>query len=65
MTRIERTTKENLEEASGRGDRENRINEKCPESRLTANDCGRNEVNMAIFAKWTIPDKTVLLLLHY
>ena len=60
MARIERTTKENLE-ASGRGDREDWFNEKCPESskikRLSANNCGRNEVNMAISAKWTIPDK--------
>ena len=56
-----RTTKEDLEEASGRGDREDWFEEGgCPESskveRLSASNHRRNGVNPAISAKGTILD---------
>ena len=57
-----RTTEEDLEEASGRGDREDWFEEGgCPETRQvegrSASNCRRNEVNPAISAKGTTPDK--------
>ena len=55
-------TEEDLEEASGRGDREDWFEEGgCPETRQverrSASSCRRNVVNMDISAKGTIPDK--------
>ena len=56
-----RMTKENLEEASGGGDREDWFEGGCPESRQverqSASNCSRNGVNLAISAKGTTPDK--------
>ena len=56
-----RTTKEDVDEASGRGDREDWFEGKCPETRKVkrrnANNCRRNGVNPAISAKGTTLDK--------
>ena len=57
-----RTTKEDLEEASGRGDREDWFEEGgCSETRQvegrSARNCRRNGVNPAISAKGKTPDK--------
>ena len=53
-----RTTEENLEEASGGGDREDWFEEGgCPETRRGASNCRRNGVNPAISAEGTTPDK--------
>ena len=57
-----RTTEKELEEASGRGDREDWFEEReCPEMRQaegrSASNCRRNGVNPAISAKRTTPDK--------
>ena len=56
------TTKEDLEEASGRGDREDWFEEEgCPETRQvegpSASNWRRNGVNPAISVKGTTPDK--------
>ena len=55
-------TEEDLEEASGRGDREDWFKEGgCPETRQvegpSASNCGRNGVKSAISVKGTTPDK--------
>ena len=55
-------TEENLEEASGGGDREDKFEEGgCPESRQverrSASNCRRNGVNLAISAKKITPYK--------
>ena len=55
-------TEEDLEEASGGGDREDWFEEGgCPESRQverwSASNCRRNRVNPAISAKGTTADK--------
>ena len=55
-------TKEDLEEASGRGDRENWFEEGiCPKSnkveRGSASNCKRNCLNPAVPAKGTTPNK--------
>ena len=54
-------TEEDLEEASGRGDRENWFEGGSPETRQveerSASNCRRNGVNRAILAKGTTPDK--------
>ena len=57
-----RTTEEDLEEASGRGDREDWFEEgECPKTGQvegrSASNCRRNGVNPAITAKGTAPDK--------
>ena len=57
-----RTTEEDLEEASGRGDREDWSEEGgCPEMRQvegrSVSNCRRNGVNPAISVKGTTPDK--------
>ena len=57
-----RATEEDLEEASGRGDRGDWFEEGgCPETRQlkrqSASYCRRNGVNPAISAKGTTPDK--------
>ena len=55
-----RTTEEDLEEASGRGNTEDWFEGGCPKSskveKLSASNCGRTGVNPAI-SKGTIPDK--------
>ena len=56
------TTKEDLEEASGRGDRKDWFEEGgCPETRhvegQSASNCRRNGANPAISAKETTLDK--------
>ena len=60
-------TKEDLEEAGGRGDREDWLEEEgCPETRQeegwSARNCRRNGVNLAISVKGTTPVKTESLL---
>ena len=54
-------TKEDLEEASGRGDREDWFKEGCSKSskveRQSESNCRRNWMNLAISAKGAIPDK--------
>ena len=55
-------TKEDLEEASGGGDRENWFEEgRCPEwgkvERRSTSNCRRNRVNPVITAKGTKPNK--------
>ena len=55
-------TEEDLEEASGRGDKEDWFEEgKCPKmrqvERRSASNCRTNGVNPAISAKETTPDK--------
>ena len=57
-----RTTEKDLEEASGRGGKEDRFEEGgCPESskveRRNASNCRRDGVNLAISAKGTTSDK--------
>ena len=57
-----RTTEEDLEEASGRGDKEDWFEEGgCPETRQvegpSASNCRRNGVNPAISVKGTTLDK--------
>ena len=55
-------TEEDLEKASGRGDKEDWFQKGgCPETRQvegqSASNCTRNGVNLAISAKRTTPDK--------
>ena len=62
MAKEVRTTEEDLEEASGRGDREDWFEEGgCPETRQvegrSASNCRRNGVNLAVSAKGITPDK--------
>ena len=62
-------TEEDLEEASGRGDREDWFEEGgCPETRQverrSASNCRRNGVNPTISTKRTRRIKTERLLLH-
>ena len=56
-----RTTEEDLEEASGRGDRKDWLEGGCPEMRqvegLSAGNCRRNGVNLTVSVKGTTPDK--------
>ena len=56
-----RTTEEDLEKASERGDREDWFEGGCPETRQvegrSVSNCRRNGVNLAIYAKGTTPDK--------
>ena len=56
-----RTTKDDLEETSGRGDREDWFEGGCPETRQvegrSASNCRRNGVSTAISAKGTTLDK--------
>ena len=60
--RKQRMTEKDLEEASGRGDREDWFEEGgCPETRQvegqSASNCRRNGINPALSAKGTTPDK--------
>ena len=54
-------TEKDLEEAKGRGDREDWFEGGCPETRQvegrSASNCRRNGVNPAISVKGTTPDK--------
>ena len=56
------TTKKDLEEASGEGDREDWFEGGCPElrqvERQSASNCRRNGVNLAISAKGTTSYKS-------